>query len=75
VAEDGGQREAPLAVRLADVGVADPGSHDAHEHLAGPGLAELDFLDPVRLARSVENGRPRPQGAPLSESASERARQ
>ena len=56
VAEHRRQREAPLAVGLADVRVADPRAHDSHEHLAGPGIAQQHVLDRVGLAEGTEDG-------------------
>ena len=56
VTEHSREREAPLAVGLPDVGVADPRRDDADEDLAGARLAQVDLLDPVRLAERVQNG-------------------
>ena len=56
VAEHGREREPPFAVGLADVGVADSGGDDADENLAGPGLTQGHLLDPMRLAKGVQNG-------------------
>ena len=46
-------RPRPVAVDDGEVGVAQSGRHDPHQHLAPAGRIELDFLDRERLGSSI----------------------
>jgi hypothetical protein len=56
VSEHGGERKRPLAVRLADVGVAYAGCAHADPNFAGARVAELHSLDRLRLSEGPEHG-------------------
>ena len=56
VAVDRGQRAAPGAVGVGDVGVADGAGRDADRDLAGPGRVERHLLDAERLAEGPADG-------------------
>ncbi len=49
------RRDAPVAAAHVQVGVADAGRGDAHAHLAGPGIIELDVGDLDGVLRIAED--------------------
>ncbi len=54
--EDGGERRDQQAVPTGQVGVTEADPDDAHEHLPGLGVGQLDLLDHEVLLGSARNG-------------------
>ncbi len=53
VAEDPGEHLGRQAVAQREVGVAQAGRHDAHQHLVGARLVEVDLLEDERWPGSL----------------------
>lgn len=47
----------PVAIGRMQVGMANAGSHDPHENLAGRDFRHIDFLNDQGLAEGMDNGR------------------
>ena len=70
VAEHRGQRHRVPLVAHDQVGVADPGGGDPHQHLVGPHRPELDLLEGEGGALVRRHGRRDPHGAGSSAAGS-----
>ena len=69
MAEDARRIAARIGARgRVEVGVADPAGGEPDEHLAGPGLREVDLLDDERLPELLEHGGADPHAAILCRS-------